>query len=1189
MEIHLLYLLVLLLSINLCIGGGELVGSSIIYVNSTGVDNVTCLNGGPSHPCKTLGYVFINMNKLRCISCTIMINYGHHVFSNHSAIYTNYTINLSSLKYLKVNGNFNCLNFDGSSLYLTNHEDNDTEVIFKNFQLFKCYASQYCIQTDDKYHIKHFGFFNVGFNGNSIGGVDLIANSLTINNCTMNSGTLSFTPFIDGYYCNISDSIFESISLNTRFLISLQIEGLSPLSGDIIISNCTFADVNGSPLSSIPSSMVDILILNNGHSVNITICDSNITGSGHSGKLNFVSVIVNDDTVHATLHLTNNIINDNVFEFGLNLYASNSHKNYLQMVCNLNTFVSNHAGTLMEVYNWPTVKLQNIAIINNTADAYLLHMYTHQYYYYHFYTIISIDITNVTTTGNVITTLTSVHQRAIIYLQASQNDINNNHVTVNNVTFTSNSGTPFALTNIYLIASGNVTFDSNTGTTGGGLYLDNTFLKITENTTIKFTNNSARYGGAIFIDNDQKDCFLDIGYSLALQNNTAPVGSDVFASSSWCRNKLDENCIKLYNMTNVSVISLPNIFQVNGDASVFPGQPIVLDMSVIDCFNKSVPCIADVLLANCADKTCSEYGITLHGLPTVLVHSGPVHTGIAINSAVSLTQSLELQLQFICKTPAQQLPANATATIHLLQCPFGLHLNTLSQQCECDNVRDEFLCSNSVGKACIRKGYWYGTTGTNSKSVTMKCQNLFCNFSSKASICPSEVASNPAGYIALNQLQDDQCLDGHGGTLCTGCTKGKTATYGGLQCIPTHQCRPWHPYALLLLNITCPFFISTILIIVIQLKLNIGSGYLYGPLFYLAVLSLIPFVDWLIMSRIINLFSATFLLKFQVLGFIPWCFFEEVDLLYSTCFELIAPLVVSTVLLLTIYTARCVPRLFRNFQKSPIHAICVLILISFWSLASTSIQVITPVYSSEIKGARVNLRPDLPYFTGVHIPLLIGAVAIILMLFIVTIILVVSPFVNLHRIKPVLDNIQSCYRDNMRWYSGVYFIVWVILQSLILTSSTEIFQTLIIVVTITHCLLQPYSHKWLNITDGFLLACLVITSSLQDYNSNNNYGNGQRKIIVYIATILPLVLIGLGPVLIILVRLGIFTIIKNKIDKYKCKSCLRRPPKQPSTPRPAVTINAYTNIHAYGDLGECYVPEDREPLIHYLQSGAADD
>ena len=58
-----------------------------------------------------------------------------------------------------------------------------------------------------------------------------------------------------------------------------------------------------------------------------------------------------------------------------------------------------------------------------------------------------------------------------------------------------------------------------------------------------------------------------------------------------------------------------------------------------------------------------------------------------------------------------------------------------------------------------------------------------------------------------------------------------------VSCIPHHQCRVWHrSICSFVIEYTVYFLIGVFLILAIQLKLSCGSGYLNGPLFYLAVL-----------------------------------------------------------------------------------------------------------------------------------------------------------------------------------------------------------------------------------------------------------------------------------------------------------------------------------------------------------------
>ena len=378
--------------------------------------------------------------------------------------------------------------------------------------------------------------------------------------------------------------------------------------------------------------------------------------------------------------------------------------------------------------------------------------------------------------------------------------------------------------------------------------------------------------------------------------------------------------------------------------------------------------------------------------------------------------------------------------------------------------------------------------------------------------------------------------------------------------------------------------------IAVRLKLSIGSGYLYGPLFYLAVLNLIPLSSYPTLNAVVSSFVATFLLKFEILGYIPWCFFDTISLLTSKWFELIAPSVVAVVLLQTVYLARCSPKLIRHIQQSPLQAMSLLTFTLFWSLANTAISIITPVFVqvSQVEETRVHLQPDLPYLSGGHIPLWIVSVIILLVLYSIVIVLTFSRFLNFHRLKPVFDEFQSCYRDSYRWYGGVYFMVWTILFIMVLTSSYELFQTSVIALTVTHYLLQPYSKKWLNMMDGVLFGCLSATSSLvlddtssQEYSSSNT----MTKVLVYMSVMGPLCLISLGVVSIVLVsfkksRVKIIEIILEKFSSIKEK--LQNKVKSAGSTRldanisrSTISITPATNDSQY-----------REPLLLHLQESA---
>ena len=547
-------------------------------------------------------------------------------------------------------------------------------------------------------------------------------------------------------------------------------------------------------------------------------------------------------------------------------------------------------------------------------------------------------------------------------------------------------------------------------------------------------------------------------------------------------------------------------FNIN-TTSVYRGQIIVGNMAVTDCLGNPLFCSADAYVL-CGGTFCDAYH--LQGPSVIPVHNGVIDTGLKVIGTNSVV-SPDLVLMLVCKISK---PVVLKVNITLSPCPLGLVYDPNTGQCECAE-HNNFICFKSI--VCIRKGYVY----SNRTYTVKKCPfYTFCSYSGPS--CPSSFTDS-ADYVLLGSFEDDQCLYGHGGTLCTGYAHNKqdvplVPTYGVLQCIDSDRCAHWHPYVLLLFNFMLPFINGVFLMIVIRLKLSIGSGYLYGPLFYVAILSLMPLSSsYGVLNTIASLFVATYLVNLDVLGYLLWCFFKSINLLTSQWFRLIAPSVVVVILLLTVYVARCSPKLLGHIQPSPLQAMCVLMVVLFWSLASMAISIVTPMYLSGVEGPRVLLQPDLAYLSGGHIPLWIISVIILLILSSIVIMLLFSRFLRLHRFKPVLDEFQSCYKDNYRWYGGVYFVVWGVLQALVM--HYQMFQAAIIVLTATHCLLQPYRKKWLNLLDGFLLACLNITSCLGLESSSST----ATTVIVYMSVIGPLCFISLGIVVIVLVRFGVMS------------------------------------------------------------------
>ena len=238
----------------------------------------------------------------------------------------------------------------------------------------------------------------------------------------------------------------------------------------------------------------------------------------------------------------------------------------------------------------------------------------------------------------------------------------------------------------------------------------------------------------------------------------------------------------------------------------------------------------------------------------------------------------------------------------------------------------------------------------------------------------------------------------------------------------------------------------------------------------------LPMDDYSFLNTAISVVASIPLLNLNIFSLIPWCFFHPFGKLYNYVIHYLGPLIVLVVILLIFLIARWCPKTLHRFQSSPLRAMCILMLLSFWSLADISVNVLTPVVINYETGstAYVSIQPNIRYFSTEYIPVALPALLVLLVIIVPLVsVLLLSPLlskvINLHRIKPFLDEFQSCYKDRFRWYSAVYFIVWIVLIICLAYSAMFAFQTILVGLLIAHLVTQPYNSVTLNTIDALLL------------------------------------------------------------------------------------------------------------------------
>ena len=201
---------------------------------------------------------------------------------------------------------------------------------------------------------------------------------------------------------------------------------------------------------------------------------------------------------------------------------------------------------------------------------------------------------------------------------------------------------------------------------------------------------------------------------------------------------------------------------------------------------------------------------------------------------------------------------------------------------------------------------------------------------------------------------------------------------------------------------------------------------------------------------------------------------------------------VSLLLLLIVVAARYSARVSLFVSRCIIRVICLLILLSYTSIASTSLQLLLPLRFTDVEEFYTYSSPNIQYFHGRHI--LYGIVAIICELIVgigLPLLLLFEPVlnkkINFIKIKPLLDQFQGCYKDKYRWFAAYYLIcrqvIFLIVYLFNSNYSNMLFylQTACVIIAIVHIWIQPYQNEFLNALDGVMLLFIVLEVNINTF------------------------------------------------------------------------------------------------------------
>jgi hypothetical protein len=741
----------------------------------------------------------------------------------------------------------------------------------------------------------------------------------------------------------------------------------------------------------------------------------------------------------------------------------------------------------------------------------------------------------------------------------------------------------FTLKSVQATFVGKNFFTYNRGIYGGAMYIgSDTTITAAENSSFIFENNYAVYGGALYINSSDFNNDLSISglcdeRRLEFHNNRARMaGSNIYIADTENFSQHYQNCTSIYNN---SILAPDKICINQANISLYSGKVIHLNVFVYDVLNNQSHCRAEINLAcdTTSETPCEEEYPSIEFI-------GPPYTFLGLDEAVN-TQlkyinrsnvSINIEnpvLRVQCIEPYIQKAEQIK--VILLDCPIGFFHDSKTKECKCYHVNNsDITCLIENGIICVKRNLW--VRFINEKVQTITCPRSLCNsgLNNQTKYC-----INKNDMIALPQSEDDQCLNNRRGIRCSKCLNGYF-TFGGVSC--TNDCQPIYTILIIIFAVCIQLLIMVLILAGQRFKLEIGLGFLYGPLLFVAVVGHMHYdyySQFSVLKTIINIFQSLLLMNLQMLGDIKWCFGYINELLFAFSFYYLGPILIWIFLGILVVIGRCCPRILYKIQKSPIQSFCLLMMLSFWSFASTSIQFLVPVkYGDDF---HVNIDPEVKYFHDWHILFVLLAILFIVVIIIPFIgILFISNVTaifrcfHLYRIKPILDEFQSCYRDKYRWYCVVYYISWIVY--LLIDDDLIATEMLFVFLLSLLFLLEPYKYRIQNVIDKFLILDLILINFFLNLDENATIF---KLILIHLMTLLPLLFIIVGYVVIVI--RGIM-----KECRSNRKSLIEA---DKSFPEAYGSMNyniAVTDVTINDEHETNKENEEREPLISFLQESS---
>ena len=556
---------------------------------------------------------------------------------------------------------------------------------------------------------------------------------------------------------------------------------------------------------------------------------------------------------------------------------------------------------------------------------------------------------------------------------------------------------------------------------------------------------------------------------------------------------------------------------VNDHVNASPGLVYPLDMEIKDDLNQSADAM---LLTTCTNGYSSHCKVSEQFQYTSdknLFCIGPVNSSLNITIITMNSR-----------------PIAASIVVNLIPCPPGYVLSKRLYSCICSvssttPIPAVVACNQSKGEAMLKLGYWAGCDTANDVLMTAQCPTGFCNTNDKLFYLRKD----------CDDLEQHICADNRQGRLCGECKQNYSVYYHSQrfkcgECTSPYSSLGWLFY---ILSEIVP--LTLLFVFVIFFDVSFTSGAVNSFLFFVQVFDFFQVTAFNnnyslhILTDSYRFFFGFFNMDFFQLDELSFCLWEEAKVLDVLAFKYVTTayglfLILFLFLLLKYCNCgklrKCFGSNTRDGQYSTIHGITSFLIITYSQCAKVSFQILAQENlvkaGNKIVHTVVFWSGQTEFFGKDHLKYAIPAMFVIGYIILLPLLLIVHPLyytvkrflinkriikdeignrywlnqkctfmiakINLF-FKPTLDAFQSCFKDDMRWYAGLYFVCRLLISAGFAFTNTPLsmytlLEVIVVCMLAIHSVCQPYQKRFYNILDSLMLANLAIINGINFFN-----------------------------------------------------------------------------------------------------------